>query len=138
MAKRGAPIGDSCIGPSGEGDGGDDDGTSSHSIDDGGRGGYIDPRFSRLLWYLIASTRGGINRAKILELVNSQPSNANQIALELKIDYKTVAHHLDVLSKNALVITDNKDAYGATYFLTPLMQKNYPSFLEILYKIGKK
>jgi hypothetical protein len=37
-----------------------------------------------------------------------------------------------------LVITDNKNSYGATYFLTPLMEKNYASFKEIMVRIGKK
>jgi DNA-binding transcriptional ArsR family regulator len=101
-------------------------------------GGYVDPRFKRVLWYLIASSKGGINRAKIIDLVNSRPANTNQIASELKLDYKTVLHHLRVLSENGLVITDNKEAYGATYFLTPLMEKNYSSFQEIMVRIGKK
>lgn len=100
--------------------------------------GYADPRFKRVLWYLIGSTKGGVNRAKILDLINTSPANANQIASELKLDYKTVVHHLKVLSENGLVITDNKDSYGATYFLTPLMEKNYSSFKEILVRIGKK
>ncbi len=114
------------------------DGPSSNNGNDRGRGGYTDPRFKRLLWYLIASTRGGINRARILELISSHPANANKIAQELSLDYKTIIHHLDVLSKNGLVITDNEDTYGATYFLTPLMEKNYDSFMEILVKFGKK
>jgi DNA-binding transcriptional ArsR family regulator len=107
---------------------------------DNGRGssGYIDPRFKRLLWYLIGSTKGGVNRAKILELINSRPTNANQIAEELLLDYKTVVHHLRVLSENGLIVTDNKESYGATYFLTPLMEKNILSFREILARIGKK
>jgi DNA-binding transcriptional ArsR family regulator len=104
----------------------------------GSSGGYVDPRFKRVLWYLIGSTKGGVNRAKIIDLINSHPANANQIALELKLDYKTVLHHLRVLTENGLIITDNKDTYGATYFLTPLMEKNYPSFQEILVRIGKK
>jgi DNA-binding transcriptional ArsR family regulator len=97
---------------------------------DNGRGssGYIDPRFKRLLWYLIGSTKGGVNRAKILELINSRPTNANQIAEELLLDYKTVVHHLRVLSENGLIVTDNKESYGATYFLTPLMENNILSF----------
>lgn len=104
----------------------------------GGSNGYIDPRFKRVLWYLIGSTKGGVNRAKIIDLINSHPANANQISSELKLDYKTVIHHLRVLSENGLIITDNKDSYGATYFLTPLMEKNYTSFREILVRIGKK
>ncbi|AFU57802.1 putative transcriptional regulator, ArsR family [Candidatus Nitrososphaera gargensis Ga9.2] len=100
-------------------------------------GGYVDPRFKRVLWYLIGSTKGGVNRAKIIELLNSRPANPNQIANELKLDYKTVLHHLKVLSDNGLIITDNKESYGAAYFLTPLMENNYQSFVEILAKIKR-
>ena len=100
--------------------------------------GYTDPRFKRLLWYLIGSTRGGFNRLKILELISSSPSNANQIASQLKLDYKTVIHHLEVLSKNGLVFTDDKNLYGAIFFLTPLMEKNYQLCKEIMDRIGKK
>ena len=103
-----------------------------------GSGGYLDPRFKRVLWYLIGSTKGGVNRAKILELINSRPANANQIAEGLSLDYKTVVHHLRVLMENGLVITENKESYGATYFLTPLMEKNIISFREILARIGAK
>jgi len=111
---------------------------SSSGLGSGDSGHYLDPRFKRILWYLIASTKGGVNRAKILDLINASPANANQIASVLKLDYKTVIHHLRVLSENGLVITDNKDSYGATYFLTPLMENNYNSFKEILARIGKK
>jgi DNA-binding transcriptional ArsR family regulator len=110
---------------------------SFHDSTKGGPG-YIDPRFRRTLWYLICSTKGGTNRARILAFINSKPANPNQIASELELDYKTVIHHLKVLSENGLVITDNKEAYGATYFLTPLMEKNYPVLDEIMAKIGTK
>ena len=103
-----------------------------------GDSGYHDPRFKRVLWYLIGSTKGGANRAKIIDLLNAHPANANQIASELSLDYKTVIHHLKALIDNGLIITENKESYGATYFLTPLMEKNYESFKEILVKIGKK
>ena len=113
-------------------------GQGSSSSPTGNGNGYIDPRFKRVLWYLIGSTKGGVNRAKILELINARPANANKIATELKLDYKTVLHHLKVLSENGLIITDNKDSYGATYFLTPMMEKNYSSFKDILAKIRNK
>jgi hypothetical protein len=48
--------------------------------------GNFDPRFKRLLWYLISSTRGGVNRAKILDLISSRPSNPYQIASESILD----------------------------------------------------
>lgn len=93
---------------------------------------HKDPRFGRLLWYLVGSTRGGLNRLKILELISSNPSNANQIAYQLNLDYKTVVHHLEVLTNNGLVVTDNRELYGATYFLTPLMERNYQLCREII------
>lgn len=87
---------------------------------------------------MIGSTKGGTNRAKIIDLLNSHPANANQISSELNLDYKTVIHHLKALVDNGLIITENKESYGATYFLTTLMEKNYEAFKEILVKIGKK
>jgi DNA-binding transcriptional ArsR family regulator len=80
---------------------------------------HFDPHFKRVLWYLIGSTKGGANRARILELINSYPANPNQISSELKLDYKTIIHYLSVLTENGLIITDNKESYGATYYLTP-------------------
>jgi DNA-binding transcriptional ArsR family regulator len=114
---------------------GNSDGSSSNKRSDRASRGYIDPRFKRLLWYLIGSTRGGINRARILELINSHPAKANQIAQELNLDDKTVIHHLDVLTQNGLVITDNKDKYGATYFLTPIMVPAEYSINKILFYV---
>ncbi len=100
--------------------------------------GYVDPRFKRLLWYLIGGTKGGVNRAKIIELLNANPSNTNQIATLLKLDYKTITHHVSVLVKNGIIITDSEESYGAMYFLTPLMENNYSLLKEILERIGKK
>ena len=48
-------------------------------------GQYFDPRFKRVLWYIIGSTKGGANRARIVELINSHPANPNQISSELKL-----------------------------------------------------
>ncbi len=98
----------------------------------------VDPHFKRLLWYLIGSTRGGINRAKIINFLKENPSNANQLSNQLKMDYKTIIHHLDVLKKNGLVVAENEESYGATYFISPLLEKNYSAFEEIGDKIGKK
>ena len=98
----------------------------------------IDPQFKRIVWHLICSTRGGVNRAKILHVLTENPSNANQISTQLKLDYKTITHHIDVLKKNGLIITENEDSYGATYFTSPIMEKNYFVLDEIMDKIGKK
>lgn len=97
---------------------------------------YSDPRFKRILWDLICCTRGGVNRARIIEMLISQPANPNQVATKLRIDYKTVMHHLRVLTDNGLLITD-KECYGAVYFLTPVMELNIQSLVEILAKVKR-
>ena len=91
-----------------------------------------------LLWYLIAGTRGGETRGKIIELLNNNPSNANKIAEILKLDYKTVRHHLKVLEKNGMITAINKGNYGAVYFLSEIMKANYNIFKEIWARFGKR
>lgn len=98
----------------------------------------VDPRFKRLLWYLLSSTRGGANRAMIISFLAENPSNANQLSNQLRLDYKTITHHLDVLRKNGLIVTENEDSYGATHFISPITEKNYSVLQEIMDKIGKK
>lgn len=90
-----------------------------------------------LLGWLIAGTRGGPTRAKILISLKEMPQNANQLATVLSMDYKTMRHHLEVLEKNRL-ITSVGDRYGATYFLSQAMEENFALFEEIMTKIGKK
>ena len=90
-----------------------------------------------LLGWLIAGTRGGPTRAKIIRALNQTPQNANQLATLLKMDYKTMRHLLDVLEKNR-IITSIGERYGATYFLSQTLEENYAMFEEIVNKIGKK
>ena len=91
-----------------------------------------------ILWYLIAGTKGGESRGRIIELIKKIPSNANKIAETLNLDYKTVRHHLEVLEKNNVIVAINKGAYGSVYFLSELMQENIKVFGEIWAKFGKK
>ncbi len=89
-----------------------------------------------LLGWLIAGTRGGPTRVKIIQALKEKPQNANQLATLLGMDYKTMRHHLDVLEKNH-IITSVGERYGATYFLSQVMEDNYFLFEEIANKIGK-
>ncbi len=90
-----------------------------------------------LLGWLIAGTRGGTTRAKIIKIIKETPQNANQLANLLEMDYRTIRHHLKVLQKNK-IITSAGDRYGTTYFLSPGMEENYALFEEIVDKIWKK
>lgn len=91
-----------------------------------------------LLWYLIAGTKGGETRGKIIELLDKNPSNANKMAEILKLDYKTIRHHLEVLEKNNIITAVNKGNYGAVYFISEIMKANFNVFNEIWARFGKK
>ena len=93
--------------------------------------------FKYLIGWLIAGTRGGMSRAKIIQTLNETPQNANQLANLLGMDYRTIRHHLQVLEKNR-IITSAGEGYGKTYFLSPIMEENYALFEGVLKKIWKK
>ena len=90
-----------------------------------------------VLGWLIAGTRGGVTRAKIIRALKETPQNANQLANLIEMDYRTIRHHLEVLEKNR-IITSAGERYGLTYFLSLEMEENYTMFEEIWEKIGKK
>lgn len=89
-----------------------------------------------LLGWLVAGTRGGLTRAKIIMALKEIPLNANQLAGHLKMDYRTIRHHLRVLEKNRIIVSTG-EGYGTTYFLSPVIEENYALFEEIMKKFWK-
>lgn len=89
----------------------------------------------RLLWWLIAGTKGGINRARIINTLVERPFNANQLAQELDLDYKTIRHHIKVLEDNGVINSAGDKKYGAVYFLSNSMEDNFGIFQDIWNKI---
>jgi DNA-binding transcriptional ArsR family regulator len=73
----------------------------------------------------------------MIETLKETPQNANQLANQLGMDYRTIRHHIEVLEKNR-IITAAGEGYGKTYFLSPMMEENYTVFEEIMNKIWKK
>ena len=80
-----------------------------------------------MMVYVFVGTRGGQNRTRIVEFLKSQPSNPNVISDKLSLDYKTVQHHLKMMTENGIVVASSKEAYGAVYFLTPFFEKHFES-----------
>lgn len=85
----------------------------------------------KALWYLLAGTRGGANRARLIRLLDERPRNANQLAAELDVDYNTVRHHLDMLIDHDVVEAGGED-YGELYFLTDRFDDNRDAFERIV------
>jgi predicted transcriptional regulator len=82
------------------------------------------------LWWLIAGSKGGENRARIILELKKRPYNANKLANKLSLDYKTIRHHMDVLNENQIVESTG-EKYGALFFLSEDMEKNYDTFMDI-------
>ncbi len=95
-----------------------------------------DRSLAHILFWLIAGSRGGVNRGKIITLLRENPMNANQLASVLDVDYRTIRHHLDILEKNE-VVAPAGDRYGLIYFLSQQMENNYGAFEEIWNKTRK-
>lgn len=86
---------------------------------------------------MIAGSRGGLNRARIIQAIHDRPYNVNQLSVELDLDYKTIKHHVDVLEDHDLIVKSAVEKYGAQYFLSNRLEENYSLFLEILSKSKK-
>lgn len=59
-----------------------------------------------------------------------EPLNAKQLADLLEMNYKTVRHHLKILSDHNLLVWFG-DKYGKAYSLSPLLELNYNTFVEV-------
>ncbi|MDD5162713.1 MAG: winged helix-turn-helix domain-containing protein [Candidatus ainarchaeum sp.] len=87
----------------------------------------------RIVYWLLVGSRGGENRIKILLLLKKEPSNLKKIADSLNLDYKTVQHHADIMSKHGLVeSTGNR--YGKIFFVSQDMEEMWIEFGQYLEK----
>ncbi len=95
-----------------------------------------DPDAKRLLWFVFAGSRGGLNRLKIILKLRENPFNINQLAKELGLDYKAIQHHVRVLEKNNM-ISKVGEKYNVNYFVSIFLEVNMGIFEEIEGKLDK-
>ncbi len=88
----------------------------------------------KILWWLIAGSKGGINRARIIRELHERPYNANKLSEKLNLDYKTVRYHIKILEDNK-VIQASGGKYGAMYFLSSPMENSYDVFKQICHEM---
>ena len=91
----------------------------------------------QMLWYLLASTRGGPNRLRILGLLKDRPYNAHQLTELLSLDYRTVRHHLRVLVENGLLVNPAEERYGSLYFVSAITEYRWPVVDEIRVRLQR-
>ena len=90
-----------------------------------------------ILWYLLLGSRGGECRARIINSMHETPKNINAISRELRLDYKSVLHHIRMLEKHGIIGAINKGNYGAAYFISE-NYRNSELIREIWERFGKK
>ena len=83
-----------------------------------------------VLWQALAGTRGGPNRARILQALDERPRNPNQLAEDLDLAYNTVRHHLEILEKNEIVASSDAN-YGTVYMPSDRVQSHWDTVEEI-------
>jgi len=93
-----------------------------------------DTSWKRLLWYVLAGSRGGPNRGRIINLIRTEPRNINQLAEALDVHYRVAEHHIRALEKNHIIVPSG-ERYGRLYFLSPEMEAHMNIFDDIWNKI---
>ncbi len=93
--------------------------------------------FERLLWWLFLGSAGAPTRVLVLKAIREQPRNTLQLSQYLHLDYTTVRHHLRVLEKNGIVVTEG-DKYGKVFFVSDAMEFHWSQFEAILAKTSQK
>ena len=81
--------------------------------------------------WLFVRSRGADVRLMILRKLRESPMNINQLSKELNLDYKTVKHHLTVLSKYGFV-SRVENRYGSPYYLTDEVFKHWDELIKFI------
>jgi len=93
-----------------------------------------DPELRRTLWFLLGGKRGGENRARIIWSLRMKPSNINQLATELDLQYKAVQHHIRILVGSS-ILAPSGQGYGAVYLFTQWFEHHFQQFEQISAKL---
>ena len=89
-----------------------------------------DPDAKRLLWFVFAGSRGGLNHLKIISKLKKSSQNINQLSKEIGLYYKAIQHRIRILEKNNL-ITKTGEKYGVLYSVSPFLEVNMETFEKL-------
>ncbi|MDD5336871.1 MAG: winged helix-turn-helix domain-containing protein [Candidatus ainarchaeum sp.] len=90
--------------------------------------------FERIFYWLFVGSKGGRNRARILLRLMKEPLNSNKLSEALRLDYKTIQHHLDLLEENGVIEWSGKK-YGKVYFPSMEFESNKKTLLPLVKKV---
>ncbi len=87
-----------------------------------------------VFWLLFVGSRGATTRIRIMSVLRKRPSNKNQLATELGMDYKGIQHHIKILEGNNLVKKIGNH-YGMIYYVSTLFENSEDVFDEIVARL---
>lgn len=67
----------------------------------------------------------------MMELLIGSPMNAHQLATKLEVNYRTVSHHLRVLTEHKLVQAEGP-RYGQVFFPTAIFTSNVGAYRAMI------
>lgn len=82
------------------------------------------------LFNMLIGKTGGRTRIKILDELLTMPSNANQLSKRLKLDYKTITYHLDIICSHKYV-TKEKFEKKTFYYPSDKLIKKLDEYILI-------
>lgn len=77
-------------------------------------------QLKKIFQWLVFGSKGGKTRLLILRSLQDNPKNANSLAKDLGMDYKTIKHHIEMMQKNQLINVLG-EGYGKAYFVNELL-----------------
>ena len=80
---------------------------------------------------------GGRTRMKIIDEILIKPCNANQLSKRLKLDYKTITYHLDIICSHRYM-TREKFEKKTYYYPGDRLIKNIEEYIDIRKQIDNE
>lgn len=77
---------------------------------------YVMNIYDKELFNMLIGETGGQTRMKILDAILVMPCNAYQLSKQLKLDYKTIIYHLDIICNHNYV---TRETFGKITFYHP-------------------
>ena len=85
---------------------------------------------------LLLGRKGGKTTMKIIDQLLYRPHNINQLSKILKLDYKTIEYHINIIARFELVECNGK-SYGALYYPTKKLINNLKDYEQIKNYLNK-
>ena len=89
------------------------------------------------LYNLIVIRNGGITTMRIIDELLVNPTNANQLADALNLDYKTIKYHLEIACRHKYIVEEKFDNYYS-YHPSDKLIRNLEEYMIIREHLEKR